>query len=217
MSAAPESNGATKRDDKDAGDKAKEPRKRSRSRSRRRSRSRSRRRSRERAGRRRHSRSRSRTPPRRRSSRSRSRSRSRSPRRSFAARRGFGRGGVRENPEPCKVLGVFGLSQHTSKSTVDEEFSKFGKLERVDMIMDRQTGRSKGFGFVYYTSQNEATEARDAMNGKNIDGRKIRVDYSVTLKAHEPTPGRYFGQGGNRSPRRRGSRSRSRSRSRGRQ
>jgi len=60
------------------------------------------------------------------------------------------------------------------------------------MIVDRQTQRSKGFGFVYFTDVDGATKAKNACNGMIIDGRKIRTDYSITLKPHEPTPGKYY-------------------------
>jgi len=130
------------------------------------------------------------------------------------------------------VLGVFGLSQHTSKETIEEIFTKYGRLEKVMMIVDRETGRSKGFGFVYFDSVDSATKAREACNQMMLDGRRIRTDFSATLKPHDPTPGRYFGKNadrratngtndreGSRTPPRRRSpspRSRSRSRSRGR-
>lgn len=100
-----------------------------------------------------------------------------------------------------------------------------------------QSNRSRGFGFVYFKEQSDATRARDALNGIDIDDRKIRVDYSVTHRPHTPTPGEYMGErkiprfdrdrrshgGGyrdrrgrsrSRSPRRRYYRSRSRSWSR---
>jgi len=92
------------------------------------------------------------------------------------------------------VLGVFGLSQATEKSDIEDIFSKYGNIEHVDLILDRQTGRSKGFGFVYYETIDEATKAKNNCNGMVIDGRKIRTDYSATLKPHQPTPGQYMGR-----------------------
>jgi len=91
-------------------------------------------------------------------------------------------------------LGVFGLSQTTSQETIEDIFGKHGKIEKVVMIVDRQTQRSKGFGFVYFTDVEGATKAKNACNGMVIDGRKIRTDYSITLKPHEPTPGKYYGK-----------------------
>jgi len=145
----------------------------------------------------RRSRTRSRSRPRRgrrsgsRSSRGRRR-RSFTPSRSRSDSRG-GRGWGRRrrgediHPEPCKVLGVFGLSQATEKGDIEDIFGKYGNIEHVDLILDRQTGRSKGFGFVYYESIDEATRAKNHCNGMTIDGRKIRTDYSITLRPHQPS------------------------------
>jgi len=80
-------------------------------------------------------------------------------------------------------------------------FSKYGEIDRLDMITDRQTGRSKGFAFVYYAEIVEATKAKDNCNGMVIDGRRIRTDYSVTLSPHEPTPGKYYGRSTDRDRR----------------
>lgn len=57
-----------------------------------------------------------------------------------------------------------------------------------------QTGRSRGFAFIYYENEDDATEAKDQCTGMEIDGRRIRVDYSITERAHTPTPGIYMGR-----------------------
>lgn len=57
-----------------------------------------------------------------------------------------------------------------------------------------QTGKSRGFAFVYFESQKDATEAKDECTGMEIDGRRIRVDYSITKRPHTPTPGIYMGR-----------------------
>ena len=53
---------------------------------------------------------------------------------------------------------------------------------------------SRGFGFVTFEAVDGATAARDATNDMDLDGRRIRVDYSVTAKPHDPTPGFYAGR-----------------------
>jgi len=195
----------------------------------------------------RRSRSRSRTPVRRRSrtrSRSRdrryySRSRSRSP--GYRRRRGYRRSrsrspmssrrrhkGNREDPLTSRCVGVFGLSLYTQERDLREFFSHYGPIDEVQIVYDHQTGRSRGFGFVYYRNLDDAVDAKERAPGTEIDGRKIRVDYSITERAHTPTPGIYLGKPtsrGYRSSRRspspgysrryssRYSRSRSRSRS----
>ncbi|KAI8377218.1 hypothetical protein EDC96DRAFT_571480 [Choanephora cucurbitarum] len=191
-----------------------EPRSASRSRSRsprRASRSRSparressRRRSRSRSRSKEYRRKRSGSPRRRsRSPRRRSRSprrRSRSPRRRRQSPRG-GRHepnkefhGTREAPEMSNILGVFGLSLRTREVDIEEVFSDFGSLEKVTIVYDHRSNRSRGFGFVYFKDQADATRARDALNGIEIDDRQIRVDYSVTHRPHTPTPGEYMGE-----------------------
>ena len=57
-----------------------------------------------------------------------------------------------------------------------------------------QTGLSKGYCFAYFMSVEEATAARDALNGTVIEGRQARVDYSRTTRPHSPTPGQYMGR-----------------------
>ncbi|GAU98225.1 hypothetical protein RvY_09401 [Ramazzottius varieornatus] len=197
------------------------PRKRERTRSRSRSRS-PKRRSRRRHSREspRRSRSRSRSRGHRRESsddRNRNGRRSRSPRRSPARRpsprrSGGGGGGggrfarrsERDNPQPSRCLGVFGLSTQTREKDIRHEFQKFGPLSNIQLIHDHRTGRSRGFAFVYFTDLKDAEEARESMNGSLLDERRIRVDYSLTQRSSAMTI---------LSPARR-SRSRSRSRDR---
>ena len=59
------------------------------------------------------------------------------------------------------------------------------------VVLDGHSGRSRGFAFVYYEDIADATEARKEMNGTELDGRKIRVDFSITKRPHTPTPGMY--------------------------
>ena len=119
--------------------------------------------------------------------------------------------GNRDAPEPSKCQGVFGLSLYTTERELEKEFKKYGSLERVNVVLDGHSGRSRGFAFLYYESLEDATEvinnlivlddvdnelfqAREALNGIELDGRKIRVDYSITKRAHTPTPGMYMGR-----------------------
>lgn len=70
-----------------------------------------------------------------------------------------------------------------------EIFAPFGSIEHVSIIHDAKTGNSRGFGFIYYAQINQASLARRECNGMNLDGKVIRVDYSITKRAHTPTPG----------------------------
>lgn len=109
--------------------------------------------------------------------------------------------GNRDDPEPSKCLGVFGLSLYTQERDLRDVFGRYGELEECNVVYDRQSGRSRGFAFVYYRSVDDAIEAKDRCTGIEIDGRRIRVDYSITRRAHTPTPGIYLGKPTSRSER----------------
>jgi cold-inducible RNA-binding protein len=71
---------------------------------------------------------------------------------------------------------VGNLSYDTTEDTLRTLFAEFGEVEAARVITDRYTGRSKGFGFVEMTAEDAAQKAIDALNGKSVDGREIRVD-----------------------------------------
>lgn len=71
---------------------------------------------------------------------------------------------------------VGNLSYGMSDSDLEKLFSPFGSVSEGKIIMDRDSGRSKGFGFVEMPNQNEAEEAIKQLNGKDIDGRNIKVN-----------------------------------------
>ncbi|KAG9006612.1 hypothetical protein FRB94_000538 [Tulasnella sp. JGI-2019a] len=96
-------------------------------------------------------------------------------------------------PTPTQVLGVFGLSIRTVERQLDEEFSRYGTVDKVTIVYDARTGRSRGFGFIKMNTVEEATACIEKLNGIEIDGRRLRVDYSVTERPHQPTPGEYMG------------------------
>ncbi|XP_015592720.1 transformer-2 protein homolog beta isoform X2 [Cephus cinctus] len=150
-------------------------------------------RSRSRSPRGRYSRSRSRSYSRSRYSRERDRniyrSHSRSP---MSSRRRHV--GNRDNPCPSRCLGVFGLSIYTTEQQIHDIFSKYGPVWRVQVVIDAKTGRSRGFCFVYFDSSEDAKVAKEQCTGMEIDGRRIRVDFSITQRAHTPTPGIYMGK-----------------------
>jgi len=132
--------------------------------------------------------------------------------------------GSREDPKTSRCIGVFGLSLYTQERDIRELFARYGPIDDIQLVHDHQTGRSRGFAFVYYRNTEDAVEAKDRLTGAEIDGRNIRIDYSITERAHTPTPGVYLGKPTSRGYRRRSpspyynsrrrySRSRSRSRS----
>ncbi|XVF55325.1 hypothetical protein PTKIN_Ptkin06aG0028100 [Pterospermum kingtungense] len=82
-------------------------------------------------------------------------------------------------------LFISGLSRETTDEQLTEAFNPFGQLVEAKVIRDRATGRSKGFGFVTYTSIEEAEKAREEMNAKFLHGWAIFVD---PAKPREPRP-----------------------------
>ncbi|KAI7871350.1 hypothetical protein BDF14DRAFT_1766048 [Spinellus fusiger] len=102
--------------------------------------------------------------------------------------------GTRDAPEKSNILGVFGLSLRTRERNLEEVFEKYGNLEKVTVVYDHRSNRSRGFGFITFGTVEEAERARDETNGLEIDERKIRVDFSMTHRPHTPTPGEYMGE-----------------------
>jgi RNA recognition motif-containing protein len=75
-----------------------------------------------------------------------------------------------------KKLYVGNLPYDTSDSALQEMFEEYGSVQSAQVIMDRETGRSKGFGFVEMGSDEEAKSAINGMNGKEIGGRALTVN-----------------------------------------
>jgi len=73
-------------------------------------------------------------------------------------------------------LFVGGLAWHTDDTTLRNKFEEFGQVEEAVVVKDRDTGRSRGFGFVRYATEEEADKAIAGMNDMEFDGRRIRVD-----------------------------------------
>jgi RNA recognition motif-containing protein len=73
-------------------------------------------------------------------------------------------------------LFVGGLSWGTGREELEQAFAQFGELLEVTVVTDRETGRSRGFGFVSFANEEDAERAIQEMNGTNLDGRTIRVD-----------------------------------------
>lgn len=98
-----------------------------------------------------------------------------------------------------KKLYVGNLPWSMTSDTLREMFSQFGEVSDAVVITDRMSGRSKGFGFVTFATEEAATAATQQMHEKDIEGRKIIVN--VARPREERRPG---GGGGFRDNRRRG-------------
>jgi len=94
----------------------------------------------------------------------------------------------------AKKLYVGGLSYTSTDETLRKAFSQSGEVSEVAIIMDRDTGRSKGFGFVTMADDAGAKAAISALNGTMMDGRTITVN-----EAHDKAPRN--DRGGNRPSR----------------
>lgn len=75
-----------------------------------------------------------------------------------------------------RKLYVGNLSYSTTEEALREAFSASGTVESVNLITDRETGQSKGFGFVEMATDSEAQKATDALNGTTLEGRQIKVN-----------------------------------------
>jgi len=73
-------------------------------------------------------------------------------------------------------LFVGGLSWDTNDETLRQAFESFGSISESKVITDRDTGRSRGFGFVTFDAPADAQKAIAEMDGKEIDGRSVRVN-----------------------------------------
>ncbi|MEJ5028039.1 RNA-binding protein [Comamonas sp. MYb21] len=71
---------------------------------------------------------------------------------------------------------VGNLPYSVTDASLEENFSEFGAVTSAKVMMDRDTGRSKGFGFVEMASADVAQAAIDALNGRSVDGRQIVVN-----------------------------------------
>jgi RNA recognition motif-containing protein len=78
-----------------------------------------------------------------------------------------------------KKLYVGNLSYQTGEDTLRSYFSGFGTVESVKIITDRDTGYSKGFGFVELNTDDDARAAIAAANGAEFDGRKLKVNEAI--------------------------------------
>ncbi|KAL3835012.1 hypothetical protein ACJIZ3_009748 [Penstemon smallii] len=88
-------------------------------------------------------------------------------------------------------LFVGGLSYGTDDQSLRDAFCSFGDVVDAKVITDRDTGRSRGFGFVNFSSDDSASSALSAMDGQQLNGRNIRVGF-----AQERAPRSSFGNGG---------------------
>lgn len=101
-------------------------------------------------------------------------------------------------------LYVGNLSFNTSAQDLETTFGEFGTVQSANLIEDRETGRSRGFGFVEMSSAEEANAAIASMDGKEVDGRNLKVNEAKPREDRGGFGG--GGRGGNRGGGRGGNR-----------
>jgi len=98
-----------------------------------------------------------------------------------------------------KKLYVGNLPFSATEDSLKEVFSRFGTVESVNIITDRDTGHSKGFGFIELSTKQEAVEAIGKMNSAEMDGRTLKVSEALPQAPRDGGGARGgFGGGGNR-------------------
>jgi cold-inducible RNA-binding protein len=97
-----------------------------------------------------------------------------------------------------KRLFVGGLSWDTTDTTLADFFAKIGSVQSASVIMDKFSGKSKGFGFVEMSTEEEAAKAVEQLNGQELDGRKVAVSEA---KPQQPRTNNYSGGFGGRDDR----------------
>ncbi|SFE06166.1 RNA recognition motif domain-containing protein [Paracidovorax konjaci] len=93
-------------------------------------------------------------------------------------------------------LYVGNLPYSVRDSDLEQAFGEFGAVTSAKVMMERDTGRSKGFGFVEMGSDAEAQAAINGMNGQSLGGRSIVVNEARPMEARPPRSGGGFGGGG---------------------
>ena len=89
----------------------------------------------------------------------------------------------------AKKLYVGSLSYDTNDESLKNAFSQVGAVDSATVVIDRMSGRSRGFGFVEMSSDDEAQKAIDMWNGKELDGRKITVNEARPMTERPPRGG----------------------------
>ena len=84
-----------------------------------------------------------------------------------------------------KKLYVGNLPFSATEESLKETFAQYGTVESMTIVTDRDTGRSKGFGFLEMSSPEEASEVVAKMNGAEMDGRAIRVNEALAKPARD--------------------------------
>lgn len=103
---------------------------------------------------------------------------------------------TKKKTQMAKRLYVGGLPYSTSEDSLRDAFAQAGPVSAVNIIVDRMTGRSRGFGFVEMENDEDIEKAIEMWNGKELEGRKLTVNEARPLEARPPRRNFDRGQGG---------------------
>ena len=92
-------------------------------------------------------------------------------------------------------LYVGSLSYDTTEDTLKDTFAQAGTVQSATIIIDKMSNRSKGFGFVEMSTDEEAKKAIEMFNGKELDGREIVVNEARPMRERSPQGGGGYGGG----------------------
>jgi len=95
----------------------------------------------------------------------------------------------------AKKLYVGGLSYSTTQQSLQDAFAQAGTVTSATVITDKMTGRSRGFGFVEMTNDEEAEKAIEMWNGKELDGRRLTVNEAKPMGDRPPRRGGFRDRG----------------------
>lgn len=94
---------------------------------------------------------------------------------------------------PGSNLFVTGIHPRLTEDEVTRLFSKYGTVEKCQIMRDPHTKESRGFGFVKMVTSEEADAAKEGLQNKELEGRTFSIEKARRARPRTPTPGKYFG------------------------
>ncbi|KAK7277361.1 hypothetical protein RIF29_18512 [Crotalaria pallida] len=89
-------------------------------------------------------------------------------------------------PSSTNKLFVGGLSSSVDEKSLKDAFASFGDVTEARIVYDKDSGRSRGFGFVIFSNEDSAKCAKDAMDGKALLGRPLRINFALQKARGSP-------------------------------
>ena len=99
-----------------------------------------------------------------------------------------------EPPNDGTNIYIRGIANGVTEQDLEEEYSKFGKILKINVLIDPYTKENRGFAFVTMEKGEDAAAAIEATHGKEVFGKTLLVEAAKRGRARSPTPGQYFGK-----------------------